>query len=116
MRHFFRSRTTVSDYKTIEGAIIRLTHRTSYADISGHAGNDQVLDPFDAQKQLEVCMSESSTPRLVNDRLIGQGIKLMDCIVAGLAADQQTTERAFIANTYTSRIVAGAEGFPRGER
>jgi hypothetical protein len=68
------------------------------------------------EDMLEVGVSECSTSRLVDDHFRWKRSQLRYHIVAGLASNEESSKRTFVADTEVLGIVSGSKSFPAGER
>lgn len=112
--HFTRSGPILHQH-AIKSTIVGLPHRRRYANISRDPRNDQVPDSPDAQQQLEIRMGKGAPARFIDHRFALPRIQFGDRVVALLAADEQATERARVADAEAGGVVPGAEALAGGE-
>ena len=102
--------------------VVRLAHARLDADLGGHAADDELPDATGLEDRVHVRGVERALARLVDDRLAGDRVDLVDDVVAVLAADQQPAHRALVADVdrgpaaLVLRGRAGRTGPPGGPR
>jgi hypothetical protein len=116
MQGWFTRRWTILDQETIVGPVIGFAHCCWHAHIRGYASNHKILDTLITQQEVEVCVGESTTAWLVDNRLIWQRIEFVYNVMAGLSTDEKAASRALWANTEACRVIVGSELLAAGER
>src|SRR3569832_2807082 len=91
-----------------EAAIVGFAHGGVNADIGGEAGEHDILDAAHAQQQFEVGGAERSLAGLVDDGFAGARIEIRNDVPARLAAHENATARAGIADAGAAQARAPA--------
>ena len=83
---------------TLETAVVGLAHGGVNANVGGDPGQHDVIDPAQAQHELEIGCAERAFARLVDDRFALMRCKVGDDLPTGLAAHQNAAARPRIAD------------------
>jgi len=88
----------VGEDEAVVAAVVRLAHRRRDAHLGGDAADDQLADCPILEQRIEIGGVKGAFAGLVDDRLAGDREQLVDDLVAGLAAHQDTAHRALVAD------------------
>ena len=112
----------VLEHQAVVAAVVRLAHRGVDAHLGRDAAHDELPDAAVVQHRVEVGGVEGALAGLVDDRLAGRGLELVDDVVAVLAAHEDAAHRPGIADAGLEaaaqllRLAAGRRGRGGGPR
>ena len=98
----------VRQQQALVAAIVGVAHRRVHADVGRDAGERDVLDALAAEQQVEIGGVERSLARLVDDRFARQRRELGNELPARLAANENLSARARIADARADALAAPA--------
>ena len=101
-------------HQAVVAAVVGLAHGGVDADLGGDAGHDELRDAAILENGVQIGGEEGALARLVDHRLARQRVQLGDDVVSGLAAHEDASHRARVADA-RSRCVR-APSWPAADR
>src|SRR5579883_3232969 len=85
-------------HEAVVTTVVCFAHRRRNADFGGDAADDELFDPAAFEDGVEIGGVKSALAGLVDDRLAGCRLQLVDNVVTALPANQDAPHRAGIAD------------------
>ena len=103
-------RDAVLEHQAVVAAVVGLADRGVDADFGGDAADNELLDAATAQDGVEVGGVEGALAGLVDHRLAGRGLQLVDDVMTMFAAHEDAAHRTGIADAVrkpAARLLGG---------
>ncbi len=105
----------VGHHEALEAPVVGLPHGRVHADLGRDAGHDERGDALPGQQLAEVGGVEGALAGFVDDRLVSEGLEVVDDVVTVLTPDQDPALRAGIPDAHRRRAAVQLRGRAVGQ-